>query len=120
MTKRNTQFNPIAKRITFPNLYSVDYLRMNNKLNSLKLKSINKVEGSTLVKVQINFEIMPIIHPVDVYLYLNNRKKDMFYLVPSGKYNFKLKLVKGTHTIKLFYVEKGYKSPSINKSIVIE
>lgn len=113
------KFNQVVKLIRFHNLNILDSMKINNDLKSLKLKNIKLVRVKGSAEVQVTFEMTNIHGTADVYLFLNNRKKDMFYSITSGIFNFNLMLNRGRYSIKIFYVDCGYKSNPITRNILI-
>ncbi len=101
-----------------PDIYDFSKLTIDYKLKPVKL---NLPDSLKLSNSQINISaIIPSrVRLCDLFLLVNNKKRDMFYRASSGRYVFKnVSLNKGRNEIEIFYRIKTKRSKS-GSSIVI-
>ena len=104
----------------FPDIFRVSDLKIDESLPLIKIISSDKsilpdkvfrVSGECLKSLIINLPRG--IKNADIFLLINKKKKDMFYQVPPGEYQFKeIKLNKGENVIELFYRQSERRSLS--------
>ena len=87
MQSQDSIFRPEIKKIIFPKIYDIENLPVDKNLEPVVVISpiINKV--SSVKKFQISFNLQVTNLTADVFLYLNGRKLDMYYSIPSGRYS---------------------------------
>ena len=101
-----------------PDVYDFSKLTIDYKL---KLVKLNLPDSLKLINSQINVSavIPSSVRLCDLFLLVNNKKRDMFYRASSGRYVFKnVSLSKGRNKIEIFYRIKTKRSRS-ETSIVI-
>jgi hypothetical protein len=118
MLSQEFTFRKDIKKTFFPHIYENDDLLEDKNLNPLKLISPKTKLASNKSKVQIDFKLLTRSFEVDVFLYLNGQKTDMYYSIPSGRYSFTVFLERGTNNVKIYYVVNERKSPSVNKTFM--
>jgi hypothetical protein len=85
----------------FPDVFDISDLVIDEGLPLLKILSAGKA-GSKLKSLKI--KIPSGLRNTDIFLLVNNVKKDMFYQIPQGIYEFReIILEKGENVIELFY-----------------
>ena len=101
-----------------PDVYDFSKLTIDYKL---KLVKLNLPDSLKLINSQINVSavIPSSVRLCDLFLLVNNKKRDMFYRASSGRYVFKnVSLSKGRNKIEIFYRIRTKRSRS-ETSIVI-
>ena len=98
----------------FPDVFNLSNLKIDNKLPILKLNPLKDIIKSNQNKFDISVELLDLRSNVDLYLFINEIKRDMYYRVKSGKYSFRnVRLLDGSNKIELFYRFENRKSSSI-------
>ena len=118
MQSQDSIFRPEIKKIIFPKIYDIENLPVDKNLEPVEVISpiINKV--SSVKKFQISFNLQVTNLTTDVFLYLNGRKLDMYYSIPSGRYSLKFFPKKGKNVVEIFYLVNDCKSPSAFNTFV--
>ncbi len=113
--------NEFIQRELYPEVFNISELITDHSLPLIKLLNI---EDSIItqkrfldIKLQVPFAELP----VDLYLFVNNKKRDMFYQINSGEYAFRnINLAPYKNLIEIFYKIKSQKSTSVFLNINYE
>ncbi len=98
----------------YPEIFSINDLITDELLPYLKNTNLKKKLTTQKQFIDISTEIPSLNKNTDLFLLLNNKKKDMYYQVPGGVYTFReVNLIKGKNLIELFYRIGRKKSSSI-------
>lgn len=102
---------------TFPSLLELENLIEDHSLPAIQIlcKSKNNNNNS----FNITFELPKIPSKVDVYLFSNDKKKDMFYGIKGGVYTFKNLLLPETSKVEILYRFGKRKSISSITDLII-
>jgi hypothetical protein len=91
-------------QIVYPGIFNITRLTIDKTLPLVKIKNMKHPFETPQEKLDIEVEIPPGIKKADLFLFINQIKKDMFYQVDSGSFIFKnVKSNKGKNYIELFY-----------------
>lgn len=105
-------FRQKVKKNLFPSVCEIDNVPIDKSLKPLKIISTSP-NNLLLNNQSISFELACENSNANVYLFLNRKKRDMYYSIPKGKYTFKNVLLnQDKNSIEIFYVIEGSKSPS--------
>lgn len=105
-------FRQKVKKNLFPSVCEIDNVPIDKSLKPLKIISTSP-NNLLLNNQSISFELACENSNANVYLFLNKKKRDMYYSIPKGKYTFKNVLLnQDKNSIEIFYVIEGSKSPS--------
>ncbi len=98
----------------FPEIFSISKLKTNTLLPQLKISNLHNIINTRKKYVDISTVVPRLFKSVDLFLFLNKKKTDMYYQVPGGIYTFKeINLPKRKNLIELFYRIGREKSSSI-------
>lgn len=87
----------------YPDVYEVSRLKIDNRLPMLKFVSFKDSISTDKETIDLLVELAE-IRNADIYLYLNDEKKDMYYQADPGKFKFKnIPLLKGENKVEFFY-----------------
>ncbi len=103
----------------FPEVYEIANLKVDKQLPILKFN--NLIDSQTTSKAEMDVEInVPVVSKVvDLFLFVDHYKLDMFYQIFDGKYSFrKVQLHKGENLIEFFYRIGGRRSSSVNSVVI--
>lgn len=98
----------------FPDVYDATKLKTDLKLPVIKFNNFK--DTLHLTDNSFTFEIeLPGNHKyVDIYLYVNDKKRDMFFHCGSGNYSFpNVKFSKGANQVEFFYKAGNKRSQSV-------
>ena len=102
-----------SPQIVYPGIFNIIQLTLDKALPQVIIKKMKYPFKTPQEKLDIEVEIPPGIKKADLFLFINQIKKDMFYQVDTGKYIFKnVKSDKGKNYIELFYRIGGKRSSS--------
>lgn len=105
-------FRQKVKKNLFPSVCEIDNVPIDKSLKPIKIISTSP-NNLLLNNQSISFELACENSNANVYLFLNGKKRDMYYSIPKGKYTFKNVLLnQDKNSIEIFYVIEGSKSPS--------
>jgi hypothetical protein len=103
----------------FPDIYDPASLNIDKNLPIVRIKNLADTLKTNSPQINIEFQIPNNKRKVDLYLFVNEQKRDMFYQVGSGIGAFKnVSLQNGENIIELFYRLAGKRSSS-SYSVVI-
>jgi hypothetical protein len=103
----------------FPDIYDPASLNIDKNLPIVRIKNLADTLKTNSPQINIEFQIPNNKRKVDLYLFVNEQKRDMFYQVGSGIGAFKnVSLQNGENIIELFYRSAGKRSSS-SYSVVI-
>jgi len=102
-----------SPQIVYPGIFNIAQLSIDKALPQVEIKNMKYPFKTPQEKLDIEVEIPPGIKKADLFLFINQIKKDMFYQVDSGSFIFKnVKSDKGKNYIELFYRIGGKRSSS--------
>lgn len=98
----------------YPEIFSINELKTDKQLPYLKNTNLKKKLTTQKQFIDISTEVPNVNKNTDLFLFINNKKKDMYYQVPGGMYTFReVNLIKGKNLVELFYRVGRKKSSSI-------
>jgi len=98
----------------FPDVYDLSTLKIDSKLSFLKFKNLKDTVEVETPLISIEVIVPPSAKNVDLFLFKNNRKTDMFFQIGKGTYKFNnVKLIEGENTIETFYRKNQKRSISV-------
>lgn len=98
----------------FPDVFAINDLKTDKQFPLLKFVNLQNHLTTQKKSIGISVEVPKLNKYVDLYLFINDKKRDMFYKITDGIYTFKeVELVKGENLIELFYRIGRKKSSSI-------
>jgi hypothetical protein len=87
-----------------PEIYEVSSLRIDSRLPQLKIKAGTDTVFSNSITTKVTVELPKKISGADIFLFNNGRKKDMYYHVDAGEYEFhKIFLDDSVNNLTFFY-----------------
>jgi hypothetical protein len=99
----------------FPDVFNLSNLKTDDKLPILKLNPLKDISKISQNKFDISVELPDLKSNIDLYLFINEIKRDMYYRVKSGRYIFRnVRILDGSNEIELFYRFGNRKSSSIH------
>ena len=108
-------------RELYPKVFNFSELITDHSLPLIKLLNI---EDSISIKkkiLDIKLQVPVTEFLIDLFLFVNNKKQDMFYQIPFGEYSFRnIMLTPGKNLIEIFYKHKSIKSTSVFLNIINE
>lgn len=106
---KDSLFNGKQSISLFPPIINLSLLRTDTSLPLLKCDHSKIINNKVDIFFKLTFEDAGVF----VYLFLNNKKTDMYYSVSAGEYVFKsVSLGKGKNLVELFYLVRMMKSQS--------
>lgn len=109
------------QRELYPEVFNIPELITDHSLPIIKLLNIEDSISTRKKFIDINLQVPVTEFPISLFLFINNKKRDMFYLITSGDYSFQnIKLIPGKNLIEIFYKLKSRKSTSILLNIINE
>ncbi len=102
----------------YPDIYDITNLKLEKNLPALTFLNLKSLQFIKNNSVNVIVNLPKLIKPVDLFLFVNNKKYDMFYHVNKGDFifrNVKLKLKK--NVIESFYRIGNKRSASIHAII---
>ena len=115
-SSHDSSFKQQKKKNLFPQIYSSKDLIENKNLNPVKFLSQSLKKKCSVDKISIPFQVIVQESIVDVFLFLNGIKSDMYYSVPSGSYSFVIYPNRGKNRVEIYYLLYGHKSPSVYRT----
>ncbi len=103
-----------------PDIYEVSSLRVDSRLPGLKINSQRDTIHTDSSALQISVTLPDKISGADLFLYLNNKKKDMYYQVSSGEYTFRNVFLEDTINNLVFLYCLGNRRSLPAKLVVIK
>lgn len=101
-----------------PEIYDLSKLTVDSELKPVKLNLPDSIKVLN-PEIEISAKVPSKIVLCDLFLLINNMKKDMFYQVKGGTYEFKnVRLVRGKNQVEIFY-RIGKKRSLSSSSIII-
>ncbi len=102
----------------FQDIFKLSNLKIDKELPSLKFNQKNNIQKTRSDKIDISVSIPKVKSNIDLYLFINGIKRDMFHRINPNKFSFRnVKLEEGKNKIELFYKLGNRKSSSIYCSI---
>ncbi len=103
-----------------PEIYDLSNLTVDSELKPVKLNLPDSIKVLNS-KIGISAKVPSKIVLCDLFLLMNNKKKDMFYQVKGGTYEFKnVRLIRGKNHVEIFYRIGKKRSPSSSSIIIKE
>lgn len=88
----------------FPEIYEIKNLKVGKILPILRFSNLQFSQTSANKKIDINVIVPSVTKPIDILLFINNKKYDMFYQATEGFYTFKnVDLESSENLIEIFY-----------------
>ncbi len=101
-----------------PEIYDLSKLTIDSKLKPAKLNLPDSIKVPDS-EIKISVKIPSAIGVCDLFLFVDNEKRDMFYRVKGGTYEFKnVKLIHGKNHIEVFY-RIGKKRSASSSSVIV-
>ena len=72
-----------------PDIYEISSLRIDSKLPDLKISALQDTIHTDSSAIQISVTVPQKISGADIFLFNNDKKKDMYYQVSGGNYIFR-------------------------------
>ena len=103
-----------------PDIYNFSSLTIDSKLKPVKLKLPDSLIWNKSL-INVSAFIPRSVRVCDLFLVINNTKKDMFYRAKSGKYVFKNVILNaGRNELEVFYRVRQKRSRSATSIIIRE
>lgn len=119
-TRTNTAHIEDTKPPEIPDIYNFSSLRIDSKLKPVKLKLPDSLIWNKSL-INVSAFIPRSVRVCDLFLVINNTKKDMFYRAKSGKYVFKNVILNaGRNELEVFYRIHQRRSKSATSIIIRE
>ncbi len=103
-----------------PDIYEVSSLRVDSKLPDLKINSGQDTIHTDSSAIRISVILPQKISGADIFLFNNNKKKDMYYQVSSGEYVFRNVFLKDSVNNLVFLYRLGSRRSLPAKLVVIK
>ncbi|MBZ0199230.1 MAG: hypothetical protein K8H86_05135, partial [Ignavibacteriaceae bacterium] len=98
----------------FPDIYDLSNLLIDPKLPFLQFKKFKDTLEVNAQIISVEVIVPSGIRNIDLFLFRNNRKIDMFYQIGAGVYKFnKVRLNEGENVIETFYRKGSKRSISV-------
>ena len=98
----------------FPEIFNISNLTIDKQLPILEFINLNDTDNTAEKQIDVSVELPYPGRNVDLFLFVNRKKRDMFYQVFGRKYTFKDVVIdKGENLIELFYRLGQKRSSSI-------
>ncbi|MCL5028447.1 MAG: hypothetical protein M1480_05430 [Bacteroidetes bacterium] len=98
----------------FPEIYEIKNLKVSKALPLLKFSNLQFTQTAINKKIDIDVIVPSVTRPVDLLLFINQKKYDMFYKATEGFYIFKnVDLESSENIIEIFYRIGKKRSSSI-------
>lgn len=105
----------------FPEIFNISNLKIDKQLPNPKINNYQTELITDEKQIDISVNVPFTKGNIDLYLFVDNKKKDLFYRIKNGDYIFKnIKLNKGKNIIELFYKIGDRRTSSIYSSIIRE
>jgi len=105
-------FRQKIKKSTFPFVREIENVPIDKNLKPIKIV-VTSQNNRSVNSLNISIELACGSSYANVYLFLNEKKTDMYYSISNGKYSFKnIHLNQGNNLIEIFYLIESSKSPS--------
>ena len=102
----------------FPDVYDLSRLKIDPKLPFLKFKNLKDTVEVETPLISIEVIVPPTAKHVDLFLFKNKRKTDMYYQISNGIFKFNnVRLTEGENTIETFYRKNQKRSISVYTTI---
>lgn len=103
-----------------PEIYEVNSLRIDSRLPHLRVKTETDTIFGDSVTTQVTVEIPEKISRADIFLFNNDKKKDMFYQVGTGVYVFRKVMLDDSVNNLVFFYRLGNRRSLPEKLVVIK
>lgn len=104
----------------FPDIYNFSSLIIDSKLKPVKLNIPDSLNWNSF-RINIFVSVPSTVRRCDLFLLINNKKRDMFYRVGAGRYVFRnVKLNKVRNEIEIFYRIHNRRSKPASSIIIRE
>ena len=101
-----------------PDVYDLSRLKIDPKLPFLKFKNLKDTVEVETPLISIEVIVPPTVKNVDLFLFKNKRKTDMYYQISNGIFKFNnVRLTEGENTIETFYRKNQKRSISVYTTI---
>ncbi len=113
--------NRFTNRNLFPEIYNISDLPVDH---SLPLPKIINFEDQIILKqnkLDIHISLPFVESQIDLFLFLNKNRFDMFYQISEGNYSFNsIYLSEGKNLFEIFYKYFNKRSTSVYLSVKLE
>lgn len=119
-----SQINKISNEEAIPQalfseIYNPDLLPEDKNLPLPGLINLKNLLNTSSSCITISVEIPSKIQNIDLYLFINNEKRDMFHQISAGLFHFnEVYLSKGKNIIQIFYKRRNKKSRPVQRIII--
>ncbi len=103
-----------------PDIYEINSLRVDSRLPDLKINSVQDTIRTDSNTIQISVTVPPKISGADIFLFNNDKKKDMYYQVNSGEYTFRKVFLDDSLNNLVFLYRLGNRRSLPAKLVVIK
>ncbi len=102
----------------FPDIYNIINLKIDQHLPIVRLLNFNRDSSTNQHNISIKVDFPGQRMNSDLFIFVNGEKRDMYYQVQKGIYEFKkLKLKGGANEIDVFYRTGSRRSVSVTSVI---
>ncbi len=103
-----------------PDIYEISSLRVDSRLPDLKINSAQDTIRTDSNTIQISVTVPQKISGADIFLFNNDKKKDMYYQVNSGEYKFRRVFLDDSVNNLVFLYRLGNRRSLPAKIVVIK
>ncbi len=103
-----------------PDIYEISSLRIDSKLPDIRIISVDDTIYTDSTSIQITVTVPPKISGADIFLFNNNKKKDMYNQVNSGDYIFRNIFLEDSVNNLVFLYRLGSRRSLPAKLVVIK
>lgn len=102
--KKETEFDEFefddAIQPAFHQIVNPEKLEIDNSLPPLEIKDVRALKFG---EHEIFFTTPKLPRRISIYLFVNKKKKDMFFQIAPGLFNFRCANIKATDEVEIFY-----------------
>ncbi len=102
----------------FPEIYNLSALKTESGFPLIKFRNLKDTITVNSVYLDVTVILPKTIKSADIFLFINNTKRDMFFQVPNGTYTFKKVLLKEDKNIIEVFYRIGNKKSLSSYSVV--
>ena len=103
-----------APQALFPEIFNISNLKTDKQIPILQFTNLQDTITTQEKSIDISVAVPDLRKKADLFLFVNHKKRDMYYQILGSEYTFKeVKLDKGENIIELFYRLGQKKSSSI-------
>ncbi|GEM_PF-4887362 len=107
-------------RNLFPEIFNISSLKTDPSLPIVKFKNFRNEIRTKEKFISLKVKLPALNNRVDLYLFLNKKKHDMFYQIHAGEYEFKnIELKDKENLLEIFY-RTGMKKSIPSCSVILK